>query len=304
MARFVQMLPRSGVFADQNLMIVPRGGFNLVYLRDAAGVRLSHDARLAVHDVKFDDVERVAKEYLHTRARGAGYADLLLQLRTVMYGGIAAQSTGRLLRVRALGTGIPILTATQGASVLKLDVAIMPRKEHTVAFKFLKHTVASRSVVPLTKTTPADASGWIDRLNWIYGAQANVHFRMVGADWLSYPTSIAQPMSFEVFEKTLASHKHAGAALTCFLVGRYKGSAHGSEAAGSYSVPHRICVLDDGPNHGIFDDWMYDSFTGVMAHEFMHFAGGSHHDRGRILMSRGLETLDFDKQLVSQINAW
>ena len=304
MAQFVQLLQRAGVFADQNLMVVPRGGFNLIYLRDAKDFRVTHDTRLDVTDVKFDDVERIAKEFLRARAQGADHADRLLRLRTAMFGCVAPQSSGRLLLVRAHGTGIPALTATRGATVLKLDVAIMGRKEYTVGFRFLKHTNASRSLVPLTRYTPASAQVWIDSLNWIFGAQANVYFRMVGADWIPLPTPVAQPMSFEHVEKTLLRYKHPGAALTCFLVGKYNGSEHGSDAAGSYSVAHKMCVLDDGPNAGIFDDWMYDSFVGVMAHEFMHFAGGSHHDRGRFLMSRGLETMDFDKQLVIQLNAW
>lgn len=304
MARFVQMLQRSGVFADQHFMVVPKGGFNLVYLRDAAGCQLVHDARLKVRDVKFDDIERIATEYLRGRALGPDHDDRLLRLRTAMYGGIAQQAKGRLLQVRENGTGIPVLAATQGGSVVQLDVAIMDRKEYTVAFRFLKHTDASRSVVPLTKRTPADAKSWIDRLNWIYGAQANVFFHKFDAEWISLPAPAPQPMSFEYFEKALVGYRQKGADLTCFLVGKYKGAANGSEAAGSYSDLHKACVLDDGPNTGIFDDAPYDSFIGVMAHEFMHFAGGSHHDRGRLLMSRGLETMEFDKQLVVQINAW
>ena len=304
MPRFVQMLERSGVFADQNLMIVLKGGFNLVYLRDAKGVTLKHDLRLDVQDVKFGDVERIAKEYFRIRSQGAAYADRLLALRTAMYGGIGPESTGRLLKVSAHGTGIPEMSATNGASVAKLDVAIMPRKEYTVAFRFLKHTTAPRLSVPVTKYTPANAQEWMNKLNWIFGAQANVYFRMIVADWIVLPTPAPQPMTFETFDKLLVPQKHGGAALTCFLVGKYKGSEHGADAAGSYSIPHKVCVLDDNPDSVIFDDSMYDAFTGVMAHEFTHFAGGYHHDRGRFLMSRGIETMEFDKQLVMQLNAW
>ncbi len=304
MARFVQMLPKSGIYADQNFMIAPKSGFNLVYLRDGKDFDITHDNRIDVHEVTFGDVETIAKAYMSTRAAGSEGADRLLQLRTAMYGGVGATASGKLLQVRANGAGIPILAVRRGTTELRLDVAIMKRKEFSVAFKFVKHTTSGKAVMPLTTYAPTDAQGWIDQLNWIYGAQVNVHFKLVGADWISLKTTASQPMTFEEFARTLVPQKHIGAAMTCFLVGRYKGSATGSDAAGSYSSMHRVCVLDDGPTYGVFDDSDYDSFIGVMAHEFGHFAGLAHHNRGRFMMSTGIETLDFDKQLVSDINPW
>ncbi|MBC7842844.1 MAG: hypothetical protein H7099_11050 [Gemmatimonadaceae bacterium] len=304
MARFVQMLQKSGVFADQNFMIVPQGGFNLVYLRDSAGFQIMHDRRLKVHDVKADQVERIATEYLRAREGSPGSIDRLLQLRTVMHNSVNKSARGKLLQVWANGSGIPVLTAKSGTVSLKLDVAILRRKEYTVSFKFLKHTMPAGALVPATTLTTESTSTWMNKLNWIFGAQANVYFKSIDAAWVTLRTTASQPMTFEEFEQSLIPHKHKDAALTCFLVGKYKGANSGSEAAGTYSPSHKVCVLDDGPTHGIFDDLNFDSFIGVMAHEFTHFAGGNHHNRGRFLMSHGIETLDFDKQLVVELNAW
>jgi hypothetical protein len=70
MASFVQFLQYSGVYAAQSFMIVPRGGFNLVCLRDSKDVSLSYDrGRLQIEDVRPEDVERVAQEYISTRFR-------------------------------------------------------------------------------------------------------------------------------------------------------------------------------------------------------------------------------------------
>jgi hypothetical protein len=52
MPRFVQFLQHSGGQAEQSFMIVPRGGFNLVCLRDSKDVRLAYDRDwLQVDDV-------------------------------------------------------------------------------------------------------------------------------------------------------------------------------------------------------------------------------------------------------------
>ena len=89
MASFVQFLQDSGVYAAQSFMIVPRGGFNLVCLRDSKDVGLSYDRhRLEVEDVRLEHVERVAQEYINTRfraQRSQERQDQLLRLRTALY---------------------------------------------------------------------------------------------------------------------------------------------------------------------------------------------------------------------------
>ncbi len=70
MARFVQLLKKSGVYSNQNFMIVPSNGFNLVALLDAKDFRIEHDARLDVKEVRMDDVDRIANEYVAKRATG------------------------------------------------------------------------------------------------------------------------------------------------------------------------------------------------------------------------------------------
>ena len=45
MARFVQMLPKSRVYADPNFMIAPQRGFNLVCLREGKDYRIERNKR-------------------------------------------------------------------------------------------------------------------------------------------------------------------------------------------------------------------------------------------------------------------
>lgn len=304
MAYFVQMMAKSGVYPDENFMVVPDRGFNLCYLREGKEFKISHDARLDVREVQFEDIERIAKDYMSARAGGYHAADRLLGLRTAMYHSVGAQVNGKLLKVQAKGTGIPVLLASNGSSQVKLDVGIMRRKEFTVAFKLLKHRNAAGATVAATRNTPADAREWVERLNWIFGAQANVYFKLLAADWMSVEQTLSQPMNSAEFQSRFIQHKHPTAQLTCFLVGKYRGDDQGAHAAGTFFTHHRVCVLDDGPHSGLFADLVYDSFTGVMAHEFAHFLGGAHHTRRMCLMSGGTETLELDKQLVIQINNW
>ena len=165
MARFVQMLPKSGIFADQNFMTVPKGGFNLIYLRDGKDFDITHDNRIDVHEVTFGEVDTIAKAYMSTRAAGSDGADRLLRLRTVMFDSVAAKAKGKLLQVRANGAGIPVLTARDGTHELRLDVAIMKRKEYSVAFKFVKHTTSANAITPSGDSgcTSTRASGCASR---------------------------------------------------------------------------------------------------------------------------------------------
>src|SRR5882724_9864805 len=174
MASFVQFLQRSGVYAAQSFMVVPRGGFNLVCLRDSRDVGLSYDpGRLQVDDVRFEHVERVAQEYINTRfgeRRSQEREDQLLRLRTALYATARPEGRARALKVSANGGGIPELKAMRGNLGIRLEVAILPRKDFTIAFKFLKHLDQSGKVINATKWTPDDVPWFLTTLNWTFGA--------------------------------------------------------------------------------------------------------------------------------------
>ena len=143
MASFVQYLERSGVFAEQSFMVVPRVGFNLVCLRDSKDVRLSYDRdRLQVEYVGLEDVEPVAREYISSRyekLKSQERDDKLLRLRTALHATARPEGLARGLKVTAKGGGIPELKAMRGGMGIRLEVASLPRKDFKIAFKFLRH---------------------------------------------------------------------------------------------------------------------------------------------------------------------
>jgi len=310
MASFVQFLQYSGVYAAQNFMIVPSGGFNLVCLRDSKGVHLAPDRRLLVEDVRFEHIERVAQDYINARyGKQASQErdDQLLRLRTALYGAVRPEANARALKVSANGAGIPELKATRGNTEIRWQVAIMPRKDFTIAFRFLRHLDQSGKVINATKWAPEDVPWFLTRLNWTFGAQANIFFTSADATWITVQKALGPKILRDVFRKDIVPLKKRGADLTCFLVGDY--DAMDSEAAGQYLPDEQVCVVVDQGNPLVFDHG--EAFIGVMAHEVGHFLhhkrnmpGSGHHDRGGILLSSGMESLSLDKQLVSDLNAW
>ncbi|MGF6306226.1 hypothetical protein ABIB82_000354 [Bradyrhizobium sp. i1.8.4] len=311
MVSFVQFLPHSGVYAAQSFMVVPRGGFNLVCLRDSKDVRLTYDrGRLQVEDVSLEHVERVAQEYIKARygeQKGREREDQLLRLRTALYGAARPEGLARALKVTAKDAGIPELKATRGNAGIKLDVAILPRKEFKIAFKFLRHLDQSGIVINATKWTPDDVPWFLTKLNWTFGAQTNIFFTPVDATWITVQKALGPKISRDVFRKDIVPLKRRGADLTCFLVGDY--DAMDNEAAGEYLPDEQVCVVVDQGNPPVFD--YGEAFIGVMAHEVGHFLhhkrnlpGSGHHARSGILLSSGMESLSLDKQLVSNFNAW
>src|SRR5262249_50690213 len=311
MPSFVQFLQRSGVYAEQSFMIVPWGGFNLVCLRDSKDVRLSYDrARLEVDDVRLEDVEPVAQEYINIRygkQKSQERDDQLLRLRTALFGTARPEGLARGLKVTAKGAGIPELKATRGNTGIRLEVAILPRKDFTIAFRFLRHLDQSGKVINATKWTPDDVPWFLTRLNWTFGAQANIFFTLVDATWITVQKTLGRKISRDVFRKDIVPLKKRGADLTCFLVGDYDATT--TEAAGEYLPDEQVFVVVDEGNPPVFD--YGEAFIGVMAHEIGHFLhhkrnmpGSGHHDRSGFLLSSGMESLSLDKQLVTNLNAW
>lgn len=311
MPSFVQFLQRSGVYAEQSFMIVPRRGFNLVCLRDSKDAGLSYDPdRLQVDDIGLENVERVAQEYINFRygkQKSQERDDQLLRLRTALFATARPEGLARGFKVTAKGIGIPEFKAMRGNIGVKLDVAILPRKDFTIAFKFLRHLDQSGKVINATKWTPDDVPWFLTRLNWTFGAQANIFFTSVEAAWFTVQKALGPKISRDAFRKDIVPHKKRGADLTCFLVGDYDATA--TEAAGEYLPDQQVFVVVDQGNPPVFDNG--EAFIGVMAHEIGHFlhhkrniGGSGHHDRGGILLSSGMESLSLDKDLVTDFTAW
>lgn len=81
--------------------------------------------------------------------------DQLLRLRTALYGTARPDGSARDLKVVAKGVAIPELKVVRGNTAIKLEVAILSRKDFTIAFRFLKHLDQSGEVII--------ATGWFSK---------------------------------------------------------------------------------------------------------------------------------------------
>ena len=190
---------------------------------------------MQVDTVGFDDVERVALDYINYRygkKKSQERDDQLLRLRTALFATAPPDSLARGYKVTARGTDVPELKATRGNISVKLDVALLPRKDFKIAFKFLRQLDSSGKEINATRWKPEDAPWMLTRLNWTFGAQANIFFTQVEADWFPVKKALGPKISREDFRTHIVPHKTKGADITCFLVGDYDAKA--TEAAGEY----------------------------------------------------------------------
>ena len=141
--------------------------------------------------MRFEDVERVALDYIdfrYGRKKDQERDDQLLASRTGLFV-TAAKPDGlnRGFKVTAKqgAAGLPEFKAARGSMTARLEVAILPRKEYTIAFKFLRHLDPSGKVINATRWTPDDVPWFMTRLNWTFGAQTNIFFTSVEAAWFT-----------------------------------------------------------------------------------------------------------------------
>lgn len=328
--KFVQMIPMSGVYEDGGgFMIVPQGGFNLVYLRNARGYHIVPNHKLSVAEIKVEQVKMIANDYLKSRAISSKSQNQLINLQNALYGGTHLTASGKSLLVKPLGkvkgpwwTTLIARRGNDKSTDVQLGVGVLPKKEYSVTFRFVKHLNDKKEFVPLTKLNPTQAQEWINQLNWIFGAQANIYFKLRHAEWINVKRALPQPMNITLYKETLPDHRDTSVQLTHFLVGEFFDNRIADHAVGIYFPEDQSSVISEKQDRVLRDDLIFDPFIVVMAHEFMHFvrdmgvpagatladrrlAGNAqHHRRGLRLMSKPYESCEMDTDLLKEINPW
>jgi hypothetical protein len=304
MHSFTAVFKETGVDPLNRFMVVGLRSANVVVLHDAKGVDLRVDnKKLEVHQVTREQGNNVLSAFYDQFIKWNLVAeDSMKAYWGAMHNSLNFGLHSRLLFVTGKVPGLTEIKAVYRGIPLTLEVAVVPHLFFTVAFKFLQHLDESGNMKVMTPWEPSDGRWLINKLNWIYGPQANITFEMVEADWVKIDKSLDQPLSEKNFLNYVVKQKNKRADLTIFFVGRWKGG----EASGTYFANEQAAVVEGNPNDPVGPG--ADPFLVTLAHEVAHFLTFEqdsvtfHHDRPNVLLSTGLQSTKLDKQLVFQIN--
>jgi hypothetical protein len=303
MAAFRELWPLGGVgtWKGSVFMMLPKDGANLVILEGASLGELDYDGNKFV-------LKKITNENHLTVGKGL-HEEVAARLKPAL-GALKKDSLLVLVR-KSRGTEDNI-TVGKGGSV-KLQVGMCPPRSYSLAFRFLQH---DKNTQP-SKWKPQDAEAWLTKLNAIYGAQANITFKMAEKpDYFTVDTVLTQPINNKAFAAHIVGHKSKitpekgkPPVLTVFLVGKWKDD--GDHPNGTFFPEHNVTILTDEPTHPGLDAGT-DPLVLTLAHEAAHYIlehrgfrnQSHHHDRPGILHSTGIQSARFDKQLINNLNPY
>jgi hypothetical protein len=300
MPKFIELLKETGVDAQHNFMAVPTRGSNLVGLHDAKHFDLRFDkSKVEVLTVNRKQIHRVSHTlFQQFFAWNVVNDDSAKSLMFAMHRLLSFGLHTRLLLVTGKVHGLTAINVVHGRTTFTLDVAVVTHRIFTIAFKFLQHLDKSGNMKPRTRYNPSDARWLINKLNWIYGPQANISFEMLEAEWVRVEKVLPESLSYDSFLSNVVERKNKSADLNIFFVG---SPWKGGEAGGTWFPKESTVVVED--NLSTLPVTVHaDPFLVNIAHEVAHFLGAHHNDRDNVLMSMGRQSTKLDKQLVFDIN--
>lgn len=251
MVRFEEVGSNRGVDSVQlgrEWMIVPYRGDNVVRLAGGSGFAVT-----------------AVEGRSHLEVKEAPTKDWPLLLGRI--GSFLAKKDDRLFRVIGKHPGLAKLRARKGALQTTLTVSVHKKLPLSVAFFFLQDQDAKGNVRSRTVFSPADADGWISRLNDVFEPQANILFKKARAELLPVPGLGAAVTAGDA--ETLARSKDPGAKINIFLAGSKISSSDTSHPNGFYHIPQKLIILKD---RIVTDPWSQPAapMLQTMAHEIGH----------------------------------
>jgi len=332
MARFKELVENGGVTVPDLFMAVGLHGFNLIALEDAQGFNLmvgdAHN-RIELSRVTRENVAHVSMLLTHQFKLLLMSDDDAKAYLAAMFNVLNAGPGSQLWLVKGKATGRTGITASRGRHTLLFGVWVLPPKRFTIGFRFVR-MYDEHNHQSLTKFTPADAPGWVDELNAVYGMQANISFTLADTAVLSLTVN-----SEDIYHDEFANNKRV---VAIDYLGREKPKKDGS--ALKYFEPERsktadvtifvvfkyldpvlqglsqtfpekqICIIEDTPGQDCPFMKGEDPFLVNFAHEVAHFLSYRlmgkrveiHHDRQGILMSSKLQSIRLDSGVVGSVN--
>jgi hypothetical protein len=340
MPEFAELYGEAGVDPLHHFMVAGFGASNFVRLRDAKSLDLRFEtSRLDVRQVtksnvvqfsnamykqitdwnvrmsadptemKWQGVDYGNKDYVPNdnigRPATMVYSDPVVGYLSAVRAAVSLGAHSTLLFVTGRERGLQTLSAVDGRASADLQVAVLPPQSFALSFKFLQYLDGSNTMTSATPYRPSDAALFVNRLNWIYGPQANISFGLIDADWVKINQALGTPLDSKTFKSSVIGQRNQNADLTVFFVGKYVGND--GSAAGECFGPEATAVVGDATKLPVAA--YEDPFLVTLAHEVAHFLtydrglGMFHHARPNVLLSTGIESTRLDKPLVIQLNS-
>jgi Matrixin len=305
-------------------LVIPREGIGLVYLNGVRSLDVNRNLKfdggsLAVRPVSPSDLQRNLLRYARNFPSDA-LGDVL-SLSIGMQNTIRFGST--LLAVEARVSGRTIsLDYVAKADRAKMDVYASSRTTIAVSFRFARYQDATGQLKGGTTLVPSYADELVRILNRLYLPSANIELRLKSSQYVDLAQKLGDSISQNNFLQDIAPRRDAGADMTVFFVGKYRGT---DDPLGQAFPDINCAVVDDSPLQYLapqtawpgasLTDEQVDSLvspTGraksdrdlhvVLAHEIAHLLGAGHNNDPDNLMSMNRQDFKFSKDTVRAVS--
>jgi hypothetical protein len=314
MATFSEILPLFGADVARSFMMVPVGGFNMIYHWFGKGASFSvRPGPLSIRDIT-DEIRKapdVSKIFKSPKQPLFVDKDEMTAFLHAALQGLSTDPSQRLLAVSADARGVHTVKPTGSRQSGSLTVwALIERPPTTISFRYVRYTgtwppPGAKTQEDLNryslgvKRKRDEGEKYAKLVSQILRHQANVSIEFKSSEYLDLPTPFGPVATNVWFKETLMPHRDKDAATTIFVVPSIQGAEGRS-------------MIDNDPSGLMVSDkpvvvWAGDKgdpFQLVATHELIHTLGSHHRNVDGLLMSddRFKQSLLIDKDTLDEIN--
>jgi hypothetical protein len=322
LAIFSEILPLFGVDAKRASMMVPVGGFNLIYHFLGKGVKFAVNAgknhadnRLPIKDItdQFRKTPDITKIFNHPSSSMFVDNEDMTALMQAAARNLTTDPSQRLLAISANKIGLYTVTLRATNRTETLTVRGLTERPTKISFRYVKYTGASPpsgATEPTTSKgttrTKGEGQGFADLLNRYFRHQANISVTLKSSDDLGIDTAFGGTFDDDMFDRLLGSKFDKDADTTVFVVPFIKDKEGVKKSPRAVMVAQKPMVVWSGDKglDSFTGDADVDGFLYVSAHELAHALGGHHEDSDGLLLSGPKHNQSFliDPDTLTQIN--
>ena len=312
MVAFAEILPLFGVDAAKGFMMVPVGGFNLIYHFLGKSASFSNTGHLSIKDVTDDirkapDVWKISKN--PKQPLFVDKDDMTAFLHAAFHG-LSSDPSQRLLAVTANTPAVQTVTLNGSRRSESLTIrALNERPTTTISFRYVKYIgqwpppgATEKDIDRYSKgvtRTKDEGEKYAKLVSQLLRHQANVSVKFQSSDDVGLDTPFGKAASNVWFKERLLPKRDKDADTTIFVV----PFIDGAEGRSMIDADPTALMVAENPKV-VWAGNAGDPFQLVAAHELAHTLG-SHHRKGEgLLMSDYYlkQGLLIDKDTLAEIN--